>query len=96
MFGVNGPSPSWNFLIMGLVISWTLVWGRLYTVNGIGFSLAAVAVGFTTDVYVEAAVVAIISGSVLTVKDFSTSLPLNCPFYGCFGSLLFVSFSFGN
>ena len=67
-----------------------MVWDRLYTVNGIGLGLAAVAVGFTTDVCVEVAIVATISGSVLTDKDSSTSATLNCPFMGVL-VLLFLS-----
>ena len=80
--GMNGLSPSWNFLIVGSGISWTLVWNRLYTFNGIGLGLTAVAVGFTTCVCVEVTVVAATSVSVLTGKDFLTSLTLNHLFMG--------------
>ena len=48
----------------------------------LGLVWAAVAVGFTTDVWVEDTVMATASGSMLTGKDFSTSLTLNCLFMG--------------
>ena len=80
--GVNGPSLSWDFFIVELGISWTLGLDRLYTVNGNGFCLAAVAVGFTIDVCVAVAVVATASGSMLIGNGFSTSLTLNCLFMG--------------
>ena len=67
----------------------------MYNVNGNEPGLAAVAVGFTTDVCVEVAIVATISGSGLTGKDLSTSLDLELPLYGCFGSFLLVSCPFG-
>ena len=54
----------------------------MYTFNGIGLGLAAKAAGFTTDVCVEAAILATTSGSGLIGKDLSTSLTLNCPFMG--------------
>ena len=52
-----------------------------------GFSLAAVAVGFTTGICVE---VATTSGSVLTGIDFSTSLTLNYLFMGVLVLFFFV------
>ena len=82
-------SPSSNLLV-GLGISCTLVWARLYIVNGIGLDLAAMVVGFTTDVCVEVTVVATTSGSVLTGKYFSTIHTLNCLFMGVL-VLIFLS-----
>ena len=49
--GINETSPPWGFCIEGLGTSWIFTLDTLYTVNGIGVSLAVghfvdVAVGF--------------------------------------------------
>ena len=90
--GVNGLSSSWNFLV-GLGISWILLWARLYTINGIRLGLAVVVVGFTTEVCVEVTVVGAASGSGLTGKDLSTSLTYKHLFMGVL-VLLFLSAAF--
>ena len=72
--GENRPSLSWKFFTVGMGISWTLGLDRLYIVNGIGFSLAAVAIAFTIDVCVVIAVVVTNSGFMLIGKDFQLAV----------------------
>ena len=64
----------------------------LYTACGIGLGLAAVAVGFTTDVCVEVTIAATASDSGITGKDLSISLTLNYLFMGVL--VLFLSAAF--
>ena len=66
-----------------------LPWARLYTITGIGLGLVVVVVGFTTDVGVQATILATTFSS---GRDFSISLTLNCLFMGVLALFLSVAF----
>ena len=73
---------------MGLRISLNLPWAKFYSLTGIGLGMVVVAAGFTTGICVEFTAMA--AASVLTSKDFSISLILNCLFIRVF-VLFFLS-----
>ena len=78
--GINGTSPSWGFCVEGPETSWIFALGTVYTVNGIGVSLAVghfvyVAVGFVIKFSVAIAVVAIASGFLYVTKASQLALP---------------------
>ena len=83
--GIDGSSPPWGFCIEDLGTSWIFALGTLFTVNGIGVSLALghfvdMAVGFIIEAWVAVAVavVAVASDFVLWDRGFSINPTLNC------------------